>query len=178
MKGDLKERWIGWRADHTRGFKGCAAGWNCARERLPHKPCVVCGKLTCRKAYSINPRTLKRETVFVCNRYFWPNESACGQQITHGLSRLAKQRAENDARYIPQDVIVSFTENVMSEQWPCISRATLRAFLASKAEVATIDPEGASLTGLAGSIRSLGFSDDVYVEQRGKSVVLRKVTTG
>jgi hypothetical protein len=65
----------------------------------------------------------------------------------------------------------------MPPQYPSLSRATLRAFIESGAEVATVEGYGPqAVTALNGSIKSLGFGRLVFAEQRSHQAVLRRVT--
>ena len=141
-----------------------------ARYRDWPEPCVYCGHRATTRRLVVTPRTLRRETVRLCGRAGCRDRLAAWQ----GRAETRRQRSVLDWESewgvaAPHDLVKG-----MPTQYPSVSRATLRAFLASDEIAATVSGDGLTAATLNASIRALGFGDSVYAEVRSGQAVLRR----
>lgn len=135
--------------------------------------CDYCGRSGKTSRVAVNPITLQRNKVSLCGR------KACFNRLEkwQGVSQTRRKRAIWDTQ---QEQVRSVTPALLlagiGPQYPSVSRATLQSFLDSKMESATVaNPSDMAATGLSGSIKALGFEDEVFVEIRDKLVTLRRI---
>jgi hypothetical protein len=132
--------------------------------------CPVCGRYERRGGtLVVHPITLQRYYLYLCGR------RGCRDRVVRwqGAAEARRHRAVTDYEH-EHRLIEPFTlVEGMPPQYAGVSRATLRAFLDSGYEAATVG--GGSAATLNGSIRSLGFAGSVYAEVRSGSAVLRRV---
>lgn len=134
-----------------------------------------CSYCTCKATTSrlaVNPLTLQRSRYSLCS------SPECKQKLREweGSGSARRQRAITDWQY--ENGITSAYElmNEMPMQYPSLSRATLKAFLDSGQAVATVKGSGErTVAALNGSIKALGFADQVYAEVRSGEAVLRRL---
>lgn len=154
-------RFAYWFEDH-----GLAPNW--AMDRMCYRTCGYCGRKAKTRSMAVSPITLRRSLVDLCNR------KGCLQKLRawEGQSDSRRRRAQFDwERQHPEAAALALI-GYIPPQYPSVSRATLRAFLDSGADVATVD--GSDATTLNGSIKRLGFGDAVFAERRSDLVVLRR----
>jgi hypothetical protein len=136
------------------------------------RQCVCCGRMAKSRCIVVAPRTLHRFYEHVCNR------KSCQKQLAdwQGTANARRERAKSDWEHENGMMSPFDITKGIPVQYPSLSRATLRAFLDSGLEAATVQGAGGrSVAVLNGSIRSLGFADEVYAEIRSGEAVLRRV---
>jgi hypothetical protein len=150
------------------GFHRLAA-W--ADERC-YSTCGYCNRKATTKRLVVSPETLHRYYENMCGR------RSCQKKLEawQGAARARRARAQSDWEHEHGGAPpLDFSEGI-PVQYPSLSRATLRAFLDSDLEAATVRGAGQrTVSALNGSIRSLGFANEVYAEIRSGEAVLRRV---
>jgi len=117
----------------------------------------------------VDPISLARSYYRVCH-------GACYKKLRtwEGRAAARARRAQYDwERQNPEVAPLALIADI-PPQYPSVSRATLRAFIDSGEDVATVE-NGTNPTALNSSIKSLGFGDRVYAEVRSGQTVLRRV---
>lgn len=161
-------RWLRFKLWLIRPFRkrvpGCAD--TVCRPDMPHRPCADCGQLTDSSTIRVEPGTLRRRKVFVCDSHRVRSNSRDEQ--------LRKERAYKDWREITDPLVDDALRiGQMPEQIPGPTRAALRAFRESGDTRAVVD--GINASTLNQSLRALGLDDEMYAETRGNETVLRRV---
>lgn len=138
------------------------------RSDMIHRRCADCGVLTCVRQMRVNPKTLRRQLVGVCNDCYLRSMFDPAQE------RLKAKRTRDDWEKVTDPILAgAIRPDEMPEQLPGATRMALRAFQRSEATTAVV-PDLAAET-LNQSIASLGLAGVMYAETRGKQTVLRKV---
>lgn len=145
---------------------GCASIGISCRPAYQHGDCVDCGRLTCQSRMRIDPTTLRRRKMFVC----WD----CSMAPQVDQARLAEQRTKRDWSLVTDPIEHDrIRRDVMPEQLPSASRATIRAFYTSDSQVAVVpDVEAETLNQTIGT---LGLHRELFAETRNHQTVIRKV---
>lgn len=163
-----KQSWLGrlfyrlgmsaWADDHLK--KSCYAS------------CSYCDRRPTTSRMAVNPLTLQRSKHPLCSR------EECEQKLRvwEGAGNSRRARAELDWQH-ENGISTSYDlSKGIPTQYPSLSRATLREFLDSGMPVATVEGAGErTVASLNGSIRTLGFADQVYAEIRSGEAVLRRI---
>lgn len=159
--GDWLERRVGWwLAKPVYGQSGHRCAY-CGRKR------GVSGRLV------VNPISLQRQRMLICRN------PSCNDALKNwiGTGEARRRRSQWDWEQEHPTVAAKALIGYIPPQYPSVSRATLRAFLDSDLESATVgDSDERDAGSLNGSIRSLGFSSEVFAEIRSGQAVLRRVT--
>jgi hypothetical protein len=132
--------------------------------------CAVHGRRAKGNILITNPLTLRRHKVAVCGR------ASCARAWREwsdlGNAAYVRARVDWDKQH-PEAAAARLVDGIPA-QYPSVSRSTLRAFVESDLEDATVE-EGSSATTLNGTIDRLGFGDKVYAEIRSGQTVLRRI---
>ena len=147
-------------------------GWAERLNRGNFCTCSYCDTRATTSLLAVNPITLQRSKWAVCS------SPECVQKLRawEGAGNSRRSRAQMDWEYergvqSPYDL----TKGIPT-QYPSLSRSTLRAFLESGLPAATVEGAGErTVAALNGSIRTLGFADQVYAEIRSGEAVLRRM---
>lgn len=162
-----------WNRLHHKQYPGCDCGRSCIGLRT-HGRCRDCGRLTCNRELHVEPYSLRRHRPFVCRECapaYW-RMRVTGQAV----SRRTRDDWASTALEFGPDGIRPVRPAPLPDQFPGKSRSTLKAFLASDASDAVVVDVGSA--SLASSIATLGLGEDVYVEQRSRFPVLRRLVRG
>jgi hypothetical protein len=150
-------------------------GWDWAYRRRWGNvdPCAYCTRVARRKFLVTNPLSLQRQYYVVCRR----KRCLAALRRWEATADARRRRAQYDWERQHEDVAALLLIGSIPPQYPSVSRATLRAFLDSGADVATVgarspDPMARALNS---SIRTLGFGGRVFAEIRDGQAVLRRV---
>lgn len=137
--------------------------------------CVYCGRRASTTRMAVNPITLQRNRYELCKR------PACANRLRdwEGMADARRRRAQYDWERENPTVAAAAMVSEIPPQYPSVSRATLRAFLDSGRDMATLATTGRwTVTALNGSIKRLGFADQVFAEVRSGQAVLRRTPDG
>lgn len=134
-------------------------------------PCEVCGRQSRHRVLFTHPLHLRRMYANLCRR------SHCERAVKawEGKADARRRRAQMDWEREHPLVAAADLVSYIPPQYPSVTRATLRRFVDSGEDVATVTGDVVSVGSLNGSIRSLGFSDEVYAELRSGQTVLRRI---
>lgn len=136
---------------------------------ISNNHCGYCGRRAGTRSVVVNPITFRRSYIALCGR------RRCSKKLRtwEGQADSRRRRAQYDwERQNPEAAPLALIGHI-PPQYPSVSRATLRAFLDSGEDVATVDG-CLDPSRLNGSIKSLGFADEVYAELRSGQAVLRR----
>lgn len=162
----LLERLTAHRPSH---HAGCTQAHNCRGDRAPHGPCETCGALTCRWGWGVDGN-LRRKRQFRCVS---AGRASCGE--SRWSRRNRRSRTHKDWSEVTDPIVDKrLLPGIMPEQYPGVSRETLRAFLDSNASVAVAldtTPSNVNKT-----IAVLGLDKEVYAEERSGETVIRRIT--
>lgn len=135
--------------------------------------CSYCNRKARTSRLVVSPMNLRRVRWPLCGR------SKCESKLRawENTARTRRARAEWDMEqelvFMPEPA--GLREGIRM-QYPSVSRATLRAFLESDMQSATVEnASDLSVTALNGSIKVLGFEDTVYAEIRDGVATLRRI---
>lgn len=135
--------------------------------------CGYCARMPKSRSLVVNPITLRRHYIELCKR------RDCSGRLQAWADRADARRRRAQFDWERENPAVAPLELIghIPPQYPSFSRATLRKFIDSGEPTATVKRRASSeltASALNGSIRSLGFSDDVYAEIRSGEVVVRR----
>lgn len=132
--------------------------------------CSYCGWRRVRTSILVvNPIHHNRHYVSLCNSPRCHKNLREWEQM--GEARLRRSQRDWELQH-PDQVEYQLTPG-MPAQYPSVSRAVLRAFVASGEDAMTVG-SGTSVTAINGSIRRLGYTSQVYAEIRSGQTVLRR----
>ena len=134
--------------------------------------CCYCGRYSTHRRIVVQPVALQRRYFHLCSR------QACVMRLLEwsACANARRLRAQFDWEAENPTAAAADLIGYIPPQYPSISRATLRAFLDSGANDATIaDDSKIGVEQMNGSIRVLGFYNEVYAEQRSGQTVLRRI---
>jgi hypothetical protein len=158
-------RWWLHRQIRKRRDPDCADDW-CRGKEAKHAHCYRCSAVTCSRGQWIDPHTLKRRIVALCDecRTWSPSRTQ---------HELRAARVRHDWKQVTDPVK---THAIVPEVMPDYlgrARSAIRAFEASNASTATVPDITASV--VQETIQRLGLDDEIYAEQRAHTTVLRRV---
>lgn len=145
-------------------------GWDRLGDRLcpTGEVCPYCDRKAKAKRLVVHPVTLRRFYVSYCGR------PSCGETLTawEGSARQDRVKTEWElADRLPEPYETSIP---VPTQFGSSARATIMNFLASNLPVQAVEGGGRAVSNLRTAIKSMGMSDEVYVDQRdGEAVLVR-----
>ncbi len=143
--------------------QGCVE--HVCRPEMRHRPCIHCGGLTDYRAAWVDPATLRRTVPYRCG--------TCVNQ--HSDADARRRRTERDWTQVTDPLRQGALSDTMREQYDGRSRQIVRAFMESDSARATVTEPDVQAGMLNDAIRSLGLQNDLYVEQRATTTVLRRI---
>lgn len=144
------------------------SGGFCKGESSRHRCCNNCGAVTCSASLKIDARSLRRHWRAECDSCKWKSLGDPHQAALR--SKRTKQDWEHISAPVNRERIIA---GQMGEQYPGVSRETIRAFRESGA-VTAIAPD-VDAASLQQTISVLGLEDEMYAETRGDETVLRRI---
>lgn len=136
--------------------------------------CAYCRRRADARTLVVNPISLQRTYELLCGR------RRCRQKLRDWEMNAGtrRERAVWDwQREHLAPVPPAVLADGMRPQYRSISRATLREFLDSGVDAATVLTPGISAVTLNGSIKTLGFEAEVFAEVRDGTTTLRRVAS-
>ena len=133
-------------------------------------PCDVCGGPVRSSTIVVHPITLQRIRLLLCA------STRCRAQVSAWQGSAMARRARVAMDYLHEARSErQFIRKGIPMQFASVSRATIREFIESGLDAATVDHAGTSASGLNSTIATLGFADEVYAETRSGQTVLRRI---